>query len=34
MAEKMQIDDPIRNIEIRLNEIKSDPIVVKRNAMI
>jgi hypothetical protein len=33
IAEKMQLADPIRNIEIRVNEINSDPIVIKRNAM-
>jgi hypothetical protein len=33
IAEKMKLDDPIRTIEIRVNEINSDPIVVKRNAM-
>jgi hypothetical protein len=33
IAEQMQLSDPIRTIEIRVNEINSDPIVVKRNAM-
>jgi preprotein translocase subunit SecD len=32
-AEQMQLDDPIRTIEIRVNEINSDPMVIKRNAM-
>jgi hypothetical protein len=30
----MKLDDPIRTIEIRVNEINSDPIVAKRNAMV
>jgi hypothetical protein len=33
IAEQMKLDNPMRNIEIRVNEINSDPIVVKRNAM-
>jgi hypothetical protein len=33
-TEKMQLDDPIRNIEIRVNELNSDPIVAKRNVMV
>jgi hypothetical protein len=34
IAEQMHLDDPIRTIEIRVNEINSDPIVAKRNAMV
>jgi hypothetical protein len=33
IAEQMKLDAPIRTIEIRVNEINSDPIVIKRNAM-
>jgi hypothetical protein len=33
IAKQMHLADSIRNIEIRVNEINSDPIVVKRNAM-
>ena len=33
IAKQMQLADLIRNIEIRVNEINSDPIVIKRNAM-
>ena len=33
IAQQMQLADPIRAIEIRVNEINSDPIVIKRNAM-
>ncbi len=33
IAEQMHLADPIRTIEIRVNEINSDPIVVKRNTM-
>jgi hypothetical protein len=29
----MHLAAPIRAIEIRVNEINSDPIVIKRNAM-
>ena len=28
----MKLDDPIRNIEIGVNELKSNPIVAKKNA--
>ncbi len=33
IAEQMHLAGPIRTIEIRVNEINSDPIMAKRNAM-
>jgi hypothetical protein len=31
---EMHLSDPIRTIEIRVNQINSDPIMAKRNALL